>query len=132
MNKQSINLYKSYRVYANLTQEQAASLLHISVRALSDYETGKTPVSNDMAVKMADIYDSPELVSDHIRQLHPAFEQCIPKPFDITNAYHLVFLFREAYKQSGVILNKLDQDEAITEEEIYKSLEQHKKKLYVS
>jgi transcriptional regulator with XRE-family HTH domain len=61
------NWYKACREVAGLTQEQAAELLPISTRQLSDYETGRTQVPLDMVERMADTYKAPLLAWAHIK-----------------------------------------------------------------
>ena len=56
MKEASRNYYKECRESAKLSQEQAAELLHISVRSLSDYENGKTVPADDIVECMVDIY----------------------------------------------------------------------------
>ena len=45
-------IYKICREQAGYTQEQAAELLHISVRMLCRYESGEAVVPNDLVAGM--------------------------------------------------------------------------------
>ncbi len=67
MNKTNDNHYKTCRTATTLTQEQAAELLHISPRTLSDYENGHSRVPDDVVDKMASIYNSPLLAWWHLK-----------------------------------------------------------------
>lgn len=58
MNFPKIQL-KAARVNADLTQEQAASLLNISKATLQNYESGKTIPQWDMVRKFEEIYHFP-------------------------------------------------------------------------
>lgn len=62
------NHYKSCRSTTHYTQEQAAELLHVSPRSLSDYENGHTRVPDDIVDKMATLYNSPLLAWWHLKQ----------------------------------------------------------------
>lgn len=46
------NRYKLCRENAGFTQSQAAELLHVSERSLSDYENGKTRVPEDLVASL--------------------------------------------------------------------------------
>ena len=61
------NCYKISRNNAKLTQEQAAELLGISARTLSDYENDHTKVPDDIVAAMADVYKCPLIVWWHLR-----------------------------------------------------------------
>jgi len=67
MSKDCENHYKLCRETARITQEQAAELLHISPRTLSDYENGHTKVPDDIVSAMADHYNSPLLAWWHLK-----------------------------------------------------------------
>ena len=66
--KNSGNIYKTYRINAGYTQESAAERLHLSVRSLCDYERGFTPVPDDVAGSMAELYGAPKLMWLHMTQ----------------------------------------------------------------
>lgn len=67
MNKEVNNIYKTARKYAGLTQEQAAEGLHISVKTLSEYETGKTKPADDIVAAMIRLYNTPWLAYQHFK-----------------------------------------------------------------
>lgn len=46
------------RKSAGFSQEAVAELCGVSVRSISDYETGRTSVPDDIAAKMVKIYDA--------------------------------------------------------------------------
>lgn len=55
-----------------LSKEGASELLGVSVSTLSDYELGLTKVvPPDMVLKMADLYNAPELVNIYCRCMCP-------------------------------------------------------------
>ena len=62
------NRYKMSRNNAGLTQEQAADVLHISVRTLSDYENGHAVPSDETVLAMVDIYSCPLLGWWHLKK----------------------------------------------------------------
>ena len=66
--KQCGNRYKVCRSTAGLTQEQAAGLLGIAPRTISDYENGRAKVPDDIVAAMTEAYDSPLLAWWHLKQ----------------------------------------------------------------
>lgn len=79
MNKRYRSIYQLARNNAGLTQEQAAELLHISVRSLADYESGATTPNGDIVYDMVDIYDANWLGYEHLRQSSKVGQRCLPK-----------------------------------------------------
>lgn len=67
MTEQCENLYKLCRTSAGFTQEQAAELLNIAPRTLSDYENGKTRVPDDIVDAMSKNYNAPLLAWHHLK-----------------------------------------------------------------
>lgn len=65
------NLYKICRVSAGLTQEQAAELLAIAPRTLSDYERDQARVPDDTVARMAETYNAPLIAYYHLRRFSP-------------------------------------------------------------
>lgn len=79
MKKKRKNIYKIARNCTNLTQEQAAELLHISPRSLSDYEQGKTIPGDDVVCKMIEIYGTKWLAYEYLRQSTKVGQRYLPK-----------------------------------------------------
>ena len=65
------NLYKICRVSAGLTQEEAAELLAIAPRTLSDYERDQARVPDDTVARMAEAYNAPLIAYYHLRRFSP-------------------------------------------------------------
>lgn len=65
------NLYKICRISSGLTQEQAAELLAVSQRTLSDYENSRAKVPDDIVAIMADAYHSPLVAYYHLKHFSP-------------------------------------------------------------
>lgn len=61
------NIYKAARKSAGLTQEQAAELLHISVRSLAEYEAGRTIPPDDVVCRMIEVYGAEWLGYEHLK-----------------------------------------------------------------
>lgn len=71
-------IYKICREQAGYTQEQAAELMHISVRMLCRYESGETVVPNDVADSMVRLYNDNFLAVEHLRQSSEAAARILP------------------------------------------------------
>lgn len=67
MQNDCTNIYQSARKIAGLTQERAAELLDLSVRSLTDYESGLRLPPNDVADRMVTVYNSQLLAVQHLR-----------------------------------------------------------------
>ena len=67
MSNECENLYKICRTSAGLTQEQAAEMLGIAPRTLSDYENDRTKVPDDIVDAMSRHYKAPLLAWWHLR-----------------------------------------------------------------
>lgn len=61
------NIYKRARESAGLTQERAAEFLDLSVESLRAYETNRRMPANDTVAEMADLYHTPHLPIQHLR-----------------------------------------------------------------
>ena len=67
MSNECGNCYKISRNNARFTQEQAAELLGVAPRTLSDYENGHSRVPDDIVASMAEVYRCPLIVWWHLR-----------------------------------------------------------------
>lgn len=72
------NIYQIARKSAEMTQEQAAEMLHVSVRSLADYEGGRTTPSGDTVCSMIEIYKTPWLAYEHLRQSSEVGKRYLP------------------------------------------------------
>lgn len=61
------SIYKRGRECAGLTQITASERLHISIRSLADYESGRTIPGDDVVCGMVELYKSPELAYLHLK-----------------------------------------------------------------
>jgi DNA-binding XRE family transcriptional regulator len=52
-------LLRGYRGKLDMTQKELAGKLEISQNRVSDMESGKRPISKDMAVRLGEIFDTP-------------------------------------------------------------------------
>lgn len=72
MKPETTNIYKASRMAApqRFSQEEAAEALHVSTRSLAAYEseTNPTPVGDDMAYEMAELYEDHALLYWHMRK----------------------------------------------------------------
>ncbi|MEM5777669.1 MAG: helix-turn-helix transcriptional regulator [Candidatus Aenigmatarchaeota archaeon] len=79
MTKQCENIYKTARKFANLTQEEAAELLFISPRTLSEYENGRLVPPDDVVAKMVEIYQTPWLAYQHLQRSTQLGQKYLPE-----------------------------------------------------
>lgn len=73
-----LNIYQNGRKQAGFTQEQAAEFLHIDARTLRNYEAGTTPVPDDVADLMVDLYRNELLGYRHAR-MNPVARRYLPE-----------------------------------------------------
>lgn len=72
--------YKTCRLQAGLTQEQAIVLLNIAdVGTLSKYENGHLPVSPELAAAMVKVYRTPLLANWYVRYTNPQLAGYLPE-----------------------------------------------------
>lgn len=90
MNTNGENGYLKCRKIACLTQELAAEILEVSVRQLSNYEnyhasigTGLPP--DHVVLKMAQCYNTPWLIVDHLRETNILFRSVFKHKHHIDN-----------------------------------------------
>jgi len=67
MQNECMNIYKSARQNAGLTQEKAAEQLYISVRSLAEYEAGRTTPPDDVVCRMVEVYRTKYLAYLHLK-----------------------------------------------------------------
>ena len=92
-------IYKICREQAGYTQEQAAELLHISVRMLCRYESGEAVVPNDLVAGMVTLYNDTYVAVAHVLNSFPSTVHIIPalEPCDIQTGSLRVFNRMEAF-----------------------------------
>jgi len=79
MKRECCNIYKFARKNAGLTQEEAAELLHISVRSLADYEAGRTIPPDDIVCNMVEIYKARWLAYSHLKYSTMVGQRYLPE-----------------------------------------------------
>lgn len=84
--KDRTNIYLAARAAASrrdrllANRDRAAERLHVSVQALSDYETGETLPPCDVVQWMVDVYEDPDLRARHMRACCPLMTEGLPEP----------------------------------------------------
>lgn len=73
------NIYQIARNNAGMTQEQAAEMLHVSVRSLSDYEGGRTIPGCETVCRMIELYGATWLAYEHLRQSSEVGQRYLPQ-----------------------------------------------------
>lgn len=106
MTKKGGNIYKTYRKYADYTQEQASERLNVAARTLSDYENGHAPVPDDIAAKMAEIYGAPRMAWLHMKRTS-AISRYLPEIAENQTAESAAMKFMKAVKQFAPHVDEL-------------------------
>lgn len=78
MDKGCQSIYKTCRLAAGLTQERAAELLNVSLKSLSNYETGVTIPPNDVVVNMVTVYNAQHLAYQHLFSTTELMSRVVP------------------------------------------------------
>lgn len=116
-----IEVYRICREQAGLTQEQAAEGLNCSVRQLARYESGETPVPDDLAYKMVRRYDSQYLAVEHLRLVSNVAAEVLPPvtvldlPRAAIRIINLVRKFAERHREQALL--DIAEDGVISPEE---------------
>ena len=117
-----MNIYKTARDVAGLTQERAAAALHLSVRSLAAYETGERIPHDDIVVRMVDVYNFQQLAIQHMRANSELARRIIPEVRQrsvIETAVSVYNLMRKfADRHSADRLLEIAEDGRIDEEEM--------------
>ena len=116
-----IEVYHICREQAGLTQEQAAEGLNCSVRQLARYESGETPVPDDLAYAMVRRYDSQYLAVEHLRLVSHVAAEVLPPvtvldlPRAAIRIINLVRKFAERHREQALL--DIAEDGVISPEE---------------
>ncbi len=73
------NIYQIARKTRGYTQEEAAELLHISTRSISDYEVGKTIPPDDIVCGMIELYKCKWLGYKHLQTSNLVGQKYLPE-----------------------------------------------------
>lgn len=117
-----MNIYKTARDYAGLTQERAAAALHLSVRSLAAYETGERIPHDDIVVRMVDVYNFQQLAIQHMRANSELARRIIPEIRQRTvietavSVYNLMRKFADRHSADRLL--EIAEDGRIDEEEM--------------
>lgn len=120
MPKNGMNIYQCARKSSGMTQERAAERLHLSVRALADYETGQRRPPAQTVEHMAALYDAPMLRLHHLRETDelgviPRGDE--PQRFELLSIQLYNHLMSFAQKHRGQQLLQIAADGVIDETE---------------
>lgn len=116
-----IEIYRTCREQAGLTQEQAAEGLNCSVRQLARYEAGEAPVPDDIAYQMVVLYDSQLLAVQHLRLVSQVAAEILPPvtvldlPRAAIRIINLVRKFAERHRERELL--DIAEDGVISPEE---------------
>ncbi len=104
--KTCANIYKSGREYARLTQEQAAELLGVSQRRLSDYENEVTP-PDDIVARMAEIYNYSKLEYLHLKHNNLIGHKVLPEIIDNRNQAQVMLMLHSEHKKLPEVVDEM-------------------------
>ena len=116
-----IEIYRTCREQAGLTQEQAAEGLNCSVRQMARYEAGEVPVPDDIAYQMVVLYDSQLLAVQHLRLVSQVAAEILPPvtvldlPRAAIRIINLVRKFAERHRERELL--DIAEDGVISPEE---------------
>ena len=116
-----IEIYRTCREQAGLTQEQAAEGLNCSVRQMARYEAGEVPVPDDIAYQMVVLYDSQLLAVQHLRLVSQVAAEILPPvtvldlPRAAIRIINLVRKFAERHRERELL--NIAEDGVISPEE---------------
>lgn len=64
-------MLRTARNATGLSREEAAHRLYVGSRTLADYELARTIAPPDVVMKMAEVYQEPELTADYCKKICP-------------------------------------------------------------
>ena len=115
------NIYRLPRAAAGITQERAAELLGVSVKSLSNYETGVTIPPNDVVERMVTVYNAQHLAYEHLRATNALMGRVVPELEErslLETAVRIYNRLNRLEKKGGVDrLMEIAEDDQITQEE---------------
>ena len=114
------NIYRTARLSAGLTQEQAAEVLDLSVESVKAYETGLRVPPDTTVRLMAERYRQPWLKLEHAREtdeLGVIPQGAAPGSFVLVAIQVYNFMLDWAEKHRGQQLLKIAEDGRVTEDE---------------
>lgn len=94
------NIYKNARSAAGYTQERAAEMLGISVESLRAYETGGRVPGNNTVERMIEIYSTPYLAYQHLKESNALMSHIIPALEERTMLETCVRIFTRLHRFS--------------------------------
>ena len=103
-------IYQKARKKARLTQEQAAEALHVSLETVKAWEQGQRIPTNAAVMYMCEVYQTPWLALDHLRQTADML-QVLPSDIKLQGLptaaialYNRVMAFANKYRRTEQLL----------------------------
>lgn len=130
MNESCRSIYQIARNNAGFTQLQASELLHISVRALGNYESGDVVPHGDIVADMIKIYKANWLGYEHLRLSSKLGKEVLP-PINVNDIAKSVLVLQKESSDVEEVKNcmvkiacdgKIDKHEEIRWEEVTKEV----------
>ncbi|UZQ85076.1 helix-turn-helix transcriptional regulator [Thermoclostridium stercorarium] len=117
------NIYKNARQSAGLTQEQAAALLNVSPRTLSEYESGRIIPADDIVCKMVVVYKAKHLAYLHLKQSTEVGRRFLPE-------LHILDLPRSVLKLQKEVKDVTDIHSEIVDVACDGEIEEHERETW--
>ncbi|MDT8901130.1 helix-turn-helix domain-containing protein [Anaeroselena agilis] len=94
---------------AGFTQESAEPLLLVSVRSISDYERGVTPVPEDVVLRMMDAYHARWLGYAYLQQTNRVGQAILPAITVDRHFAQSILNLRVEMKHVGAVQDEIDE-----------------------
>lgn len=102
------SIYQLARIISGLTQLEASERLHVNVRTLGKYESGEIIPNPDIVANMVQIYGTPWLGYEHLRQSSELGRQILP-PINIDDLAKSVLILQKETADVERIKNEMIQ-----------------------
>lgn len=115
------NYYKTSREAAGITQEHAAEVLVISVRALSGYENWEITPPDEVVERMVKVYKTKLLGWWHLRNTSSLARECLPEiqpPQTNSDVYMQIDFSEDDISSIKKVIKELMKDGKITPDEL--------------
>ena len=121
MTEAVVSIYKTARHQSGMTRETAAEYLHMATDTLRRYENGYVTPPDDVVVAMCELYETPALACQHLREASELGRLVLPEldPCNLQTAtirlVNRVIAFADAHRDRQLL--QIAEDGIISPEE---------------